>query len=237
LLVNSYVTLFAKLTINTYSISYDANGGSGAPVTATGILFASLTTVSATVPTRSGYAFGGWNTAANGSGTSYASSASVTMPANNITVYAQWTATVQTITYIANGGSGAPSTASVATNSTSTVSASAPVRTGYTFLRWNTAANASGIDYSSGATFTMGTSSITLYAVWLANTYSVTYDANGGASPPASSSAQTGATFNVSASLPTRNGYTLTSWNTVRNGSGTHYQPSATFTMPPNAVT
>ena len=159
------------------------------------------------------------------------------MPANNISLYAQWTATIQTVTYNANGGSGAPSTASVATAATATVSSSLPTRTGYTFLRWNTAANGSGTDYSSGATFTMGASNVTLYAVWLANTYSVTYDANGGAAPPASSSAQTDATFTVSASLPTRAGYTLVSWNTARNGGGTHYLSSATFTMPANAVT
>jgi uncharacterized repeat protein (TIGR02543 family) len=159
------------------------------------------------------------------------------MPASNISLYAQWTATIQTITYNANGGSGAPSTSSVATDATATVSASVPTRAGYTFLRWNTAANGSGNDYSSGATFSMGATNITLYAVWLANTYSVTYDANGGASPPASSSAQTDATFSVSASLPTRAGYTMTSWNTVRNGSGTHYQPSATFSMPAVSVT
>ncbi len=237
LTVTGAVTLYAKWTVNTYSISYDANGGSGAPSTASGIQFGSSTTVSATVPNRTGYLFNGWNTAANGSGTSYASGASLTMPANNVALYAQWAATVQTITYNANGGSGAPSTASVSTNATATVSSSVPTRTGYTFLRWNTAANGSGNDYSSGATFTMGSNSITLYAVWLANTYSVTYDANGGASPPASSSAQTDATFSISATIPTRAGYTMTSWNTARNGSGTHYQPSTTFSMPASSVT
>jgi len=237
LVVTANVTLYAKWSVNTYSISYDANGGSGAPVTASGVQFSASITVSATVPTRSGYTFGGWNTAANGSGTSYASGASIVMPANNVSLYAQWTATVQTVTYNANGGSAAPSTSSVATDATATVSSTLPVRNGYTFLRWNTAANGSGTDYSSGSTFVMGPSSVSLYAVWLANTYSVTYDANGGVAPPASSSAQTDATFSVSASQPTRSGYTLVSWNTARNGSGTHYQPSTTFTMPALAVT
>ncbi len=237
LVVTSDVTLYAKWTVNTYSITYDANNGSGAPSNVTGIAFGASTTLSSTVPTRAGYTFAAWNTVANGSGTTYASGATFAMPANNITLYAQWTATVQTVTYSANGGSGAPSTASVATGATATVSSSVPTRTGYTFQRWNTAANGSGVDYSSGATFTMGASNVTLYAVWLANTYSITYDANGGAAPPASANAQTDSTFTVSASLPTRAGYTLVSWNTVRNGSGTHYAPGATFTMPPNSVT
>ena len=129
-----YTLRSPKLIISSSSISYDANGGSGAPVTASGVQFSASATVSATVPTRSGYTFGGWNTAANGSGTSYASGASIVMPANNVSLYAQWTATVQTVTYNANGGSAAPSTSSVATDATATVSSTLPVRNGYTFL-------------------------------------------------------------------------------------------------------
>ena len=237
LLVTEDSTLYAKWTINSYSISYDANGGSGAPTTALGIQFAASTSISSTVPTRSGYTFAGWNTAANGSGTSYTSSATISMPANNIALYAQWTATIQTVAYNTNGGSTAPASATYATAATVTVTATVPTRGGYTFLRWNTAANGSGTDYSSSATFSMGVTNVTLYAVWLANTYTVSYDANNGVSAPASSSAQTDATFTVSASVPTRSGYTMVSWNTQRNGSGTHYASSATFTMPGNAVT
>ena len=237
LLVTANGTLFAKWIVNSYSISYDANGGSGAPVTASSIQFAASVSLSSTIPTRSGYTFNSWNTAVNGSGTAYASNASLVMPANNIALFAQWTATIQTVTYNANGGTAAPATSSHATDSTVTVTASAPIRTGYTFLRWNTALNGSGTDYSSSATFTMGASNVTLYAVWLANTYTVSYDANSGMSPPASSSAQTDATFTISASIPTRAGYTMVSWNTQRNGAGTHYASSDTFTMPANAVT
>ena len=237
LLVTTNTTLYAKWTVNSYSISYDANGGSGAPVTASGIQFSASASISSTVPTRSGYTFASWNTAANGSGTSYTSSATISMPANNISLYAQWTATIQTVAYNTNGGSTAPASTTYATAATVTVTATVPTRGGYTFLRWNTAANGSGTDYSSSATFSMGATNVTLYAVWLANTYTVSYDANNGMSPPASSSAQTDATFTVSASVPTRSGYTMVSWNTQRNGSGTHYAPSATFTMPGNAVT
>ena len=236
LLVTTNGTLHAKWVINSYSISYDANGGSGAPSTVSGVQFATSISLSSATPTRSGYTFNGWNSVADGSGTAYAAGASLVMPANNIPLFAQWTANVQTVTYDANGGSGAPVAASVATDATATVSASVPTRSGYTFLRWNTAGNGSGTDYSSSATFTMGASNVVLHAQWLANTYSVSYDANSGTSPPATSSAQTDATFTVSPAVPLRAGYTMVSWNTQRNGAGTHFAPSATFTMPASAV-
>ena len=80
---------FSSATAAVYTISYNANGGSGAPSSQTkdgGIDIA----LSSTVPTRSGCTFTGWNTKADGSGTSYANGATFTGNANT-TLYAQWT--------------------------------------------------------------------------------------------------------------------------------------------------
>ena len=79
---------FADATDAIYTISYDANGGSGAPSAQTkdGGIDLSLSGI---VPTRAGYVFKGWNTAADGSGTSYASGATFTDNADT-TLYAQW---------------------------------------------------------------------------------------------------------------------------------------------------
>ena len=83
--------LFAVWSINSYSLIYIANGGSGAPATAT-IEFDATATVSSVVPTRDGYTFAGWNTASAGTGTQYASAATFAMPAEDVTLFAQWTA-------------------------------------------------------------------------------------------------------------------------------------------------
>ena len=80
---------FSSATAAVYTISYNANGGSGAPSNQTKDGGIDLT-LSSTVPTRTGYAFAGWNTQADGSGTSYASGATFTGNANT-TLYAQWT--------------------------------------------------------------------------------------------------------------------------------------------------
>ena len=63
--------------------------------------------MSDTTPTREGYSFTGWNTAADGTGTSYAGNDSYTLPASGTdTLYAQWDPNTVTLAYDANGGSG-----------------------------------------------------------------------------------------------------------------------------------
>ena len=73
---------------STYTISYNANGGSGAPGSQTKTHGTDLK-LSSTKPTRSGYTFVNWNTKSDGSGTNYASGAIYNTNAN-ITLYAIW---------------------------------------------------------------------------------------------------------------------------------------------------
>jgi uncharacterized repeat protein (TIGR02543 family) len=75
---------------SSYSVSYNANGGSGVMANQSA---STATTLNANTFTRSGYTFAGWNTAANGSGTSYANSANYAFTSST-TLYAQWTATL-----------------------------------------------------------------------------------------------------------------------------------------------
>ena len=86
-----------------YAVSYNANGGSGAPSSQTKWHGETLA-LSSTEPTRSGYTFSGWNTASDGSGTSYAAGASYTGNAT-LALYAKWTAVTYAVSYNANGGS------------------------------------------------------------------------------------------------------------------------------------
>lgn len=88
--------------ISTYTITYNANNGSGAPSSQTKVQNVDLT-LSTTVPTRSGYYFAGWNTSANGSGTTYAAGATYSAD-SSITLYAQWKPNVVTIKFNINGG-------------------------------------------------------------------------------------------------------------------------------------
>lgn len=162
---NTIVTVaYAKLT---YSISYNANNGSGAPNAQTKIYGETLT-LSSTKPTRTGYTFQNWNTASNGSGTTYASGASYTANAA-ATLYAQWKANTYKITYKDQNdanfsgahASGYPTTHTYGTATTLKTAS----KTGYTFGGWFTNSACTGTKVTSlGAT--TYTANITLYAKW-----------------------------------------------------------------------
>jgi len=240
------VTLYAVWTQNpTYTVTYNSNFATGGSVPTDSNNYLQGATVTVLVNTgslvRTNYTFVGWNTAANGSGTSYATAATFTMGTANVTLYAVWTPTY-TVTYNANGstGGGVPTDGNrYQQGATVTVlgNTGTLVKTNYTFAGWNTANNGTGTSYAAAAIFTMGSANVTLYAVWTLNpTYTVTYDGNletGGSVPTNSNSYQQGATFTVAGNTGslTKMGYAFTGWNTAFDGSGTSYAASSTFTM------
>lgn len=147
----------------TYTIKYNANGGSGAPSNQTKTYGAALT-LSSTKPTRAGYTFQKWNTKADGSGTNYAAGASYTTNAA-VTLYAIWKVNTYTVTYNANGGSGAPSNQIKTYGTALTLSSTEPTRADYTFKGWGTSTTATTVAYAAGASYT-NNAAITLYAIW-----------------------------------------------------------------------
>ena len=110
----------------------------------------------------------------------------------------------------------------------------APVRAGYTFLGWNTAANGSGINYAPGSSLTMGSGNVSLYAQWKINSYTLTLDENKGLN---TASRSVMGEFRSSYLIPSlsaeqvRPGYTFLGWNSAANGSGQSYQPSVNFSF------
>lgn len=145
-----------------YTIKYNANGGSGAPSSQTKWKDQALT-ISSTKPTRTGYTFQGWATSASGS-VAYAAGASYTANAA-VTLYAVWKANTYTVKYDANGGSGAPGNQTKTYGQTLTLSSTKPTRTNYNFKGWGTSASATTVSYAAGASYTAN-AAITLYAVW-----------------------------------------------------------------------
>ena len=129
-----------------------------------------------------GYTFTGWNTAADGSGTSYSGDDTYTLPNSGTdTLYAQWQINTVGLTYDPRGGSGEPGDQSGDAASDVTVSTTEPTRDGYTFTGWNTAADGSGTSYAGDDTYTLPNSGTdTLYAQWQINTVGLTYDPRGG---------------------------------------------------------
>lgn len=172
----SHGTNYATTTVTvpavarpTYTVSYNANGGSGAPSNQTKQHDITLT-LSSTKPTRSGYTFAGWGTSATDAGVKYSAGGQYTGN-SNITLYAIWTnAAKLTLAYNANGGSGAPSSQTHLINTTSKISGVKPTRDKYVFLGWSTSSTATKATYIvdgqyTNNSFTNG-ATVTLYAVW-----------------------------------------------------------------------
>lgn len=222
----------------TYSVTYNGNGNTGgtAPVDGSSPYTAgsNVTVLSEGSLVRTGYTFTGWNTAANGSGTAYASGGTITSIAADITLYAQWAINTYTLTYDGNTNDGG--TAPTDPNSPYNYNTNATVlsegtltKTGFSFAGWNTAANGSGTAYIPGGTIANIVANITLFAQWIpANSYAVTYDGNGntGGTAPVDPNSPYTSGSNVtilSEGSLVRTGYTFTGWNTAANGSGTAY--------------
>lgn len=137
--VTGDMTLTAKWTANSYTIAFDTNGGSDIdPITQD---YGTVITAPE-APTREGYTFIGWD-----------KEIPTTMPAENMTVTAQWEINQYKITFDTAGGSEiAPITQDYGTAITSPAD---PTREGYTFIGWDTEIPA-----------TMPAENITLKAKW-----------------------------------------------------------------------
>lgn len=214
--VVSSIVLTVTTNETDYTLSYNANGGSGAPSSQTGTGVGSYTfPISNAKPTRSGYTFLGWSLSSTATAASYQPGGSITLTASDI-LYAVWKANTYTVSYNANGGSGAPSNQTKTYGVTLTLSNTKPTRTGYTFSAWNTAQNGSGTSYAPGGSYTAN-AAVTLYAQWTVNTYVVTFDAQGGSVTPASKSVTYGQPYG-SLPVPVRAGYRFDGWFTVTTG-------------------
>lgn len=151
----------------------------------------------------------------------------------NVTVPA-WTS--YTVSYNANGGSGAPSNQTKWHGTALTLSSTKPTRTGYTFLGWATSSTATSATYSAGSSFTANANT-TLYAVWKANTYTVTYNANGGTLGLIKSQTKTHGQALMLTGTATRTGYNFKGWATSATATsatyaaGTNYRTNAAITL------
>jgi uncharacterized repeat protein (TIGR02543 family) len=168
--VSANITVHAQWApAGSYIVTFKMNDGTG---TDSAVRYVSSPDITVTDfpanPVWPGYNFTGWNTAANGTGTSFTAATTVD---GNITVYAQWAPYSYTVTFDKNGGDteANPTTKTVASPATTVDSLPTPPSwSGYDFIGWNTAADGTGTAFTAETTVN-GT--ITVYAKW--NTTSI----------------------------------------------------------------
>ena len=218
-------SIVARFNSIVYKITYNANGGSGAPSQQTKSHGYDIT-LSSTIPTKSGYEFLGWSTSNTATTATYSAGSKFSSNANT-TLYAVWRK-LYTITYNANGGSGAPSAQSKKHGQDITLSTTIPTRSKYDFLGWSTSNTATSATYTAGSKFTSNADT-TLYAVWR-RIYTVTYNANGGSGAPNVQTKRHGIDITLSSTTPTRSGYQFAGWSTSNTATSATYTAGSKFT-------
>ena len=223
--LTSSKTLTAKWSEKTYTVSFNANGGSSKPEDVKKKYFSDLI-LTDEIPTYTGKTFKSWNTAADGSGTEYAPGGSYTTNAA-LTLYAQWEPTKYKVTYNANGGTGAPASQTKTHGEDLQLTAAVPSLANMGFKGWATEQDGTEVKYIPGAMYTEN-ADLTLYAVWGAGK-TVSYNANGGTGAPQPQLKFETGVLNLSDVEPTREGYTFDHWNTDPNDGGTNYRPNEPY--------
>ena len=209
------LTVTAQWTVNQYTITFDtADGSAIAPITQD---YGTAITAPA-APTREGYTFTGWD-----------KTIPATMPAGDMTITAQWTVNQYTITYDLDGGTaeGNPDTYTVETDAFTLKN---PTRPGYTFTGWS----GTGLTGEDNLTVTIpkgSTGNRSYTAHWSLNTYSITYDLDGGTAF-GNPDSYTVESATITLNQPTKTGYTFTGWS----GTDLTGEDNLTVTIPAGSI-
>ena len=233
----SKLTVYAQWTANQYTLTINPNGGTKNGSTSARTLGTNLVYNSSNRSkigessdggnaTRHGYTLTGYYTSASGGtkvynadgtavqGTAYFNSSNCYIGTSNLTVYAQWSPNTYTITFNANGGTGAPANQSFTFNAGEKISSTVPSRQGYTFVNWKRSDTTH--TFNPGDTIPSGWGNFGLVAQWTANTYTVTFNSNSGSGTMSAQTMTYDTSANLTANAFTKTGYTFVGWSTAQ---------------------
>ncbi len=225
---NGTINLYAVWKANTYAVKFNANGGTGTMANES-FTYDAAKALTANAFTRTGYTYQGWATSADGDA-AYANKqmvSNLTATANGtVNLYAVWTANPYTVTFNANGGTGAAMASQGFTYGTAqNLSNGSYTRTGYTFLGWSTNPQATSAAYADGASVsnlaTGGT--LALYAVWRPNAYTIRFLPNGAEGAMSDQAATYDTAVNLKANAFTKEGFGFVGWTTGGDSATVSY--------------
>ena len=233
--VNGRVLLEAHPVANRYQVHFDANGGSGT-MEPQDMVYSEPQSLFASAFAREGYSFAGWNTAADGTGESYADGAEVLNLASEdgaaVTLYAQWEPLPYEVVFYPNGAdAGAMDAQLISLDAETPLATNRFARAGHHFVGWNTAADGSGASYADGEAVLNLTDEaggrVALYAQWEHDSYTIAFDANGGEGEMAAQTVLANETVKLGQCAFSREGYSFAGWNTAADGTGDAYADGA----------
>ncbi len=233
--LTSNLTLYAQWTANaSISVTFVDNGGTGALAPVAGPAGTAVSLPGGAALTYTGKTFTGWNTQANGSGTSYAVGSTITLT-SNLTLYAQWTTSKFVVTFDADGGTASVPSEQFAAGASPFALPDATLA-GSTFEGWFTAPSGGSLVGAAGASYAP-TDSVTLFAQWSTSASStssaslvLTFAPNGGSGSLAPATVADGTPTDLPGGVFIRPGYVFEGWSTSLKGSGTVYAPGQSFT-------
>ena len=239
---NGTLTLYAQWTPGEAGLTYDGNGATGGKTDPQNGVTDQKVNVRQNGFTRDGYTFVRWDTQADCRGKAVNPGDKWTLQGSS-TLYACWAGVAQTLTYHGNGATGGNTAAqSGHTGDELTTNANGFTRDGYTFVRWDTAKDGSGIAYGEGKNgvgrYTMKPAGNDLYAIWKANPATIQYRndwPNTTGSTP-DTTGNTGQDVTIARNGFTRPGYTFTGWARDRR-TNPSLQPGGRYTLTPGTTT
>ena len=212
------LSFVAHWQANENTLVFDANGGVGSMESQKGLTDSTLI-LNANTFTRKGYDFDGWSTIKDGEKQYADESVYVMGTSSTNTLYAVWTPHLNTLILDGNGStSGSMNNMDIHSGETKALNKNTYEKQGYTFIGWAETANGNVV-YTDCANYTMGVEpTVTLYAVWKANEYTISMNPQNGSSVTTQK-----VTYDESytLSVPTRVGYTFDGWFTEIGGNGT----------------
>ena len=221
------VTLYAQWEPLHYSIAFDANGGDG-EMDPMAMRYSVPRALTPNVFARAGDTFDGWNTEADGKGTSFADCATVNNLAEQegdvVTLYAQWKANNYTVAFDANSGTGTMAAQTMTYGKAAALTANAFTKANWQFVGWSEDPNAAEPTYANGQTVSNLTTepdgTVTLYAVWVKNSYRIVFNANGGTGDMSEESAwcEYDGTYRLPLCSFERPGFEFKGWATSAKG-------------------
>ena len=224
------IDLYAKWTANTFTVKFDANGGTGSMADQS-FTYDTEQPLTKNAFERDGYIFLRWNRASDGSDREYEDGATVknmTGEQNgSVTLYAQWEREY-TITYELDGGSLPEGVTNPGTYTAKSedITLTNPEKEGYTFAGWT---GSNGTTPETAVTIAKGSTGDKTYtAVWTANSYKISFNANGGTGTMADLDCEYGKSYALTANAFTNGEKIFAGWNTAADGSGKDYADGAT---------